>query len=363
MVAVARLWMACDGTGVGRRPRGVELATSVTVAEAVGSWGRTYVPGLAVLVAVALASHLVAGFVPGLNALVLAILTGAVVGNLVDLPATIQSGIDTHGLLLEIGIVLLGASLSLSAIVDAGLTIVLLVLGVVAFGLVFVTLAARGVGVRRQTASLLAAGSSICGVSAVAAAAGVVDADEADIAYAAGTVLLFDAVTLVVFPVAGQFLGLSQRAFGVWAGLSMFSTGPVTAAGFAYGPVAGRWATLTKLVRNTLIGVVAVVYSVIYGDAASDGIELRRMWTEFPKFLVGFLVVAAIANTGVLGQASLDLVGRISDWLFLVAFAGLGFDIRFDRMRSTGLTPVGIVFLALLATSALAYFGVRLVGL
>ncbi len=355
--------MASDGTRVGGRSGSVRLATSVTVTESARSWGWTYVPGLAMLVAVALGSHVVAGFVPGLNALVLAILTGAVVGNLVDIPATIQSGIDMHGLLLETGIVLLGASLSLSAIVNAGPTIVLLVLGIVAFGLVFVTLAARGIGVRRQTASLLAAGSSICGVSAVAAAAGVVDADESDVAYAAGTVLLFDAVTLVVFPIVGHFLGLSQRAFGVWAGLSMFSTGPVTAAGFAYGSVAGRWATLTKLVRNTLIGVVAVVYSVIYGDAADEGIELGQMWTEFPKFLVGFLVVAAVANAGILGPASLDLVGRISDWLFLVAFAGLGFDIRLERMRTTGLTPIGIVLLALLVTSALAYFGIQLVGL
>lgn len=321
---------------------------------------RRLLPGLALLAAIAVGSRLVADAVPGLNALVLAIVVGALLGNAISLPKAVEPGVGVSGLFLETGIVLLGASLSLGAVATAGPRVVLLVVGAVAFGLLAVTLAARAVGIPDPVAALLAAGASVCGVSAVVTAAGVLDVEESDIAYAAATVLLFDAVTLVAFPVVGELLALPARQFGVWAGLTMFSTGPVTAAGFAYAPGAGEWATLTKLVRNTLIGGVAVAYSVAY---ARGGPRLGQLWTEFPKFLLGFLLVAAVANSGLLTEPSLARLDAITDWLFLLAFAGLGFDIRLDRMRETGLAPVGVVCGYLLVVGVLALLAVRALGL
>jgi uncharacterized membrane protein YadS len=254
----------------------------------------------------------------------------------------------------------LGVGLSLSAVVRSGPFVLALLCATVASGLAFVTLLARASGVGGRTGPLLAAGASICGVSAVAAAAGALDADESEVAYAAATVLLFDAVTLAAFPVVGGWLGLGQQAFGLWAGLSMFSTGPVTAAGMAYGATAGRWATLTKLTRNAFIGVVAAVYSVAYADgretaARTNGGRLRGLWDAVPKFLVGFLAVAAVANAGLLSPASKASVARIGDWLFLVAFAGLGFELRLSRMRAAGLAPVAVVGTYLAVVSAAAY--------
>ena len=142
----------------------------------------------------------------------------------------------------------------------------------------------------------------------------------------------------------------------------MFSTGPVAAAGFSYGPVAGEWATLTKLVRNGFIGVVAVGYSLLYAADAEESGERRSvglLWTQFPKFLVGFVVVAAVANLGFVSEAHLDLLSRAVDWLFLLAFAGLGFDIRVADMREAGLRPVAVTLVQLLAVSALALLVVR----
>ncbi|WP_435197250.1 YeiH family protein [Natronomonas sp. EA1] len=321
---------------------------------------RRLLPGLLLLAAIAVVARLVAGAVPALNDLVLAIAIGALLGNAVSLPASVEPGLAKSGLFLETGIVLLGASLSLGAVAAAGPRVALLVVGTVAFGLLAVTLAARAVGIPDPVAALLAAGASVCGVSAVVAAAGVLDVEESDIAYAAATVLLFDAVTLVTFPLIGELLALPARQFGVWAGLTMFSTGPVTAAGFAYAPGAGEWATLTKLVRNTLIGGVAVAYSVAY---ARGGPRLGQLWTEFPKFLLGFLLVATVANSGLLSPASLDRIGTATDWQFLLAFAGLGFDIRLDRMRETGIAPIGVVFGYLVVVGTLTLLAVRALGL
>lgn len=322
---------------------------------------RDLFPGLAVLAVVAVLSKVTGGAVPGLSPLVVAVAAGVALGNTVGTPERFVPGIESHKLILETGIVLLGAGLSLSAVVRAGPLVLALVVAVVTVGLVVVTALSRVAGVPGRTGSLLAAGASICGVSAVVATAGAVDADESEVAYAAATVLLFDALTLVAFPLAGAWLGLGERAFGLWAGLSMFSTGPVTAAGVSYGAVAGRWATLTKLTRNAFIGVVVAVYSVVYADAGGDAGthssrgRLRQLYDSVPRFLVGFLLLVVVANAGVLSSASLAWLGRVGDWLFLLAFAGLGFDLRLARMRAAGVTPIAVVGAYLLAVSAATY--------
>ncbi len=318
---------------------------------------RAALPGLGLLAVVALVADLVAGVVPGASAIVVAVALGAVLGNAVGTPDWAAAGLDRHKLLLETGVVLLGASVSVADLLTSGPTVAGLVVATVACGLVAVELLGRrGFGLGAETASLLAAGASICGVSAVVAVAGSIDADGERITVVAATVLLFDAVTLVVFPALGEALALPARQFGVWAGLSMFSTGPVAAAGFEHSAAAGRWATLTKLARNALIGVVAVGYSLRYarrhaGETERERGAVARVWHRLPKFLLGFAAVAAVANLGLLDAATRSAVAGTADWLFALAFAGLGFDVRLARMREAGLAPVGVVLAYLVAVS------------
>jgi uncharacterized integral membrane protein (TIGR00698 family) len=205
--------------------------------------------------------------------------------------------------------------------------------------------------------SLLAAGSSICGVSAIAAVAPACEARKTQIAHAAATILLFDAVTLVAFPAVGSVLELDPRFYGVWIGLSMFSTGPVAAAGFAHSATAGEWATMTKLARNALIGVVVLGYSLSYTGRSAAATErpVRRIWADFPKFLFGFVTLAVIVNAGLLSDAVVSTLVSASEALFLLAFAGLGFEIRLAEMRETGLIPVGVVGVYLLVVSGVTY--------
>jgi uncharacterized integral membrane protein (TIGR00698 family) len=225
---------------------------------------RTYLPGVLALVVVALVAVVVAQFLPYIKPLLLTIALGALLANIVDLPSSLDPGLSLYKLLLETAIVLLGASVSLGALVTAGPVLVGLVILIVGFGVLLVTALTRVAGLGDRLGSLLAAGASICGVSAIAAVAPTCKADETHIAHAAGTILVFDALTLVAFPAIGRLLAVDGRLFGIWIGLSMFSTEPVAAAGFAHSGVAGRWATLTKLARNTLIGVVALAYSLHY---------------------------------------------------------------------------------------------------
>ena len=324
------------------------------------SAARPYLPGIAFLAVGAILSHLIAGAVDGLQPLVVAVGIGALVGNTAGTPDAAEPGVGVDKLFLETGIVLLGAAVVIEEFLAAGPTVLGLVVVAVGGGLLLAEAIARGLfRLDGTTPSLLAAGASICGVSAVVAIGRVLDARGSAITFAAATVLLFDAVTLVAFPIAGEWLGLTGRQFGVWAGVSMFSTGPVAAAGFAHSPEAGQWATVTKLARNSLLGGVAIAYSLAYTARSATEPGVRRLWAEFPKFLLGFLAVAAVANSGLLSPAALESIGRVSDALFTLAFVGLGLSIRLREMREVGGAAVGAVLVHLLVVSALALAAVR----
>lgn len=322
---------------------------------------RPLLPGLALLLGLGLVARLLGAVFP-LNHLVVAILLGAAVGNTIGIPGLTRAGVGTHKLWLKTGIVVTGASVALDRVVAAGPRVLLLVGGIVAATILLVEALARvAFRIEGETASLLAAGSGICGVSAVVAVAESIDADEAAVAYAATTILLFDALTLIAYPAVATGLGLPDRVFGVWAGLTMFSTGPVAAAGFAVSKTAGEWAVLVKLTRNAAIGVVAVAYAAIYarhrgGGPNADRGTLAQLWAPFPKFVVGFVAVVAVANLGLLDAGNIDSLANAADWLFLVAFAGLGLEIRVSELRETGFRPVLVVLVALLtvATAGLA---------
>lgn len=325
-------------------------------------------PGLALLAAVGLAGRAV-GAVTGINHLIATIGIGAVLGNVVGVPTRYAPGVRTYKLWLETGIVLMGAGVALGQVLAAGPLVFGLVAVVVPGTVVVVEALGRLFGFPRKLGSLLASGASICGVSAVVSVAGSIDADDAHVAYASGTILLFDALTLVAYPAVGEVLGLSDLAFGVWAGTTMFSTGPVAAAGFAYSQAAGEWATLTKLARNALIGVVALGYAVWYvrlgGESESESESgsgltptarswrerAATLWGEFPKFFVGFVVLLVFGNL-VLTAPTRQAVANAADWAFLLAFAGLGVGLRLDALREAGWRPFVAVLVSLLAFSA-----------
>jgi uncharacterized integral membrane protein (TIGR00698 family) len=322
-----------------------------------GVFGRM-LPGLAVLAILAVIARAIGAVTP-INPLVVAIASGALVATVLSVPVWAEPGLDVHKLLLETGIVLLGAQLALEQLAATGLVVIGLATVVVVTGVLFIELLGRRAAIEPKTRALLAAGASVCGVSAVLAVAGSVDCDEADISYVAGTVLLFDAVTLIVFPLISTVLGVPDRSFGVWAGLSVFSTGPAAAVGFAVSETAGQWATVTKLVRNSFIGVLAVAYAVYY---ARDGerADITTVWSRFPKFLVGFLVLAVAVNIGIVDAATQMTLGRAGDWLFTLAFVGLGVELNPRRLRATGLRPVGIILAHLIVVSLAALAAVRI---
>ncbi|MDQ2055974.1 putative sulfate exporter family transporter [Halobellus sp. H-GB7] len=316
------------------------------------------VRGLALLTASALVAKLLTVVVP-LPALLVAVFIGILLTNLVALDQQTQTGLQIYKPCLKAGIVLMGVQFTLSDVVAAGPRIVLLVLLVILLSLgVVELLSARGFGLPSKFTSLLAAGIAICGTSAIAAVAGSIDPKEDHIAYAIATVLIFDTVAILVFPPLGRFLNLAPNVFGVWVGLSMFSTGPVAAAGFAYADSAGQWATLTKLTRNMFIGIVTTAYAFRYIDFGDD-IDIPSLlsdaWKQFPKFVLGFLGMILLTNVVQPPAPLIDVLARASEWLFLLAFAGFGIQIHPHNLRQTGFVPliVGLISLLLISIASL----------
>ncbi|MFC3959444.1 YeiH family protein [Halovivax cerinus] len=343
-------------------------------------------PGLVLLALCALLARAVAPIV-GVNHLLLAIAVGFALANVIDLPDWLEPGLATHEHWLAAGIVLMGASVSLGAVREAGIVVLLLVLCTVGTTVLVVETLSRVVfSLNDRFGSLLSAGSAICGVSAVVAVAGAIRARESHVAYAAATVLAFDAVTIVLYPIVGDLLGLSGQVFGIWAGVSMFSTGPVVAVGFAHSDVAGQWATMTKLARNALIGVAVLAYAWVYardanptrGANSTDGdgngsstagasptaglsSTVRTLWAEFPTFVLGFLALAVLSSLGALSPSHRATFETTSDWVFLLAFVGLGTEIRLAELRRTGVTPAFVVLLSFSVVSTLSLAALLLV--
>ncbi|WP_394739207.1 YeiH family protein [Natronococcus roseus] len=316
---------------------------------------RELLPGLLALCLGAAFARGVEGVV-GFNALLVAIAVGFVVANTVGVPKRLEAGIATHGLWLAAGIVLMGASVTLGTVLETGALVLAIVVCVSAGTILTVELLARNVfGITGRLGSLLAAGSGICGVSAVVAVAGAIRARENQIAYAAATVLLFDAVTIVVYPIIGDLLGLSGTVFGVWAGVSMFSTGPVVAVGFTHSELAGQWATMTKLARNALIGVVVLAYASYYARSGGGSRpSARTLLEEVPTFVLGFFALMVVASAGLLSASQRAAIEEGYGWLFLFAFVGLGTEIRLAELRSTGLLPAIVVLTSLVLVSTLS---------
>jgi len=305
------------------------------------------IPGIMLLFALGMIAVLVGGAIPAIDELLLSVFIGLILGNTCGIPSIAKPGVQLHSLALKTGIVLLGTQIAFSQLLSGGFTIIGLALGTVLFGILFTEFLTRMVfGLKATTGSLLAAGSTICGVSAVVAVAESIDADESEIAYVAGAILLFDVVTLILYPAASSLVDISAKGFGIWAGLSMFSTGPVTVAGFAHSNIAGQWATLTKLVRNSLIGGLSVVYTLHYSRADKPGsiyYQAQNMWSQFPKFLVGFILAGVIANTELIPNQVVASVDTIINWLFIIAFVGLGSGIDLTEIRRVGVQPLFVV--------------------
>ena len=233
-------------------------------------------------------------------------------------------------------------------------------LGLVAIELVLsltvMTLLGRIFRLPPKLTSLLAIGSSICGVTAIMAAQGAINPDDDDTATAIAAILALGALALFTFPAIGHALHMSQQSFGIWTGLAVDNTAEATVTGAIYGDIAGRFAILAKTARSSFIGFVVLGYAIYWaaqGKAARVERKALFLWQNFPKFILGFVALSILASIGFFTAAQLNSLGNLSKWAFLPAFAGVGLRTQLRDLVRQGWRPIlvgilGEIFIALL---------------
>ncbi len=320
-----------------------------------------------------------------ISAAIIAILLGMALRNMLALPDSLRTGCK-HIVkrVIPMAIVLMGAGLNLAAMASIGFAALTVVMFGIAIGVLAGYYIGRIMGLNWRTSLLLGTGTGICGNSAIAAVAPLIDAEEDDFVLSVATVNLFSLLAMLAWPAIGGLLHLGDEAFGVWAGTSIHAVPQVVAAGFAYSPEAGALATLVKLVRVTMLAPLVFILAVMYArDHANDTSTTARLTVRYarlvPWFVWGFLGFAVLNTLGLLPVlefgpsgflASLGVADQLSvsiadtmKWtgkiLITLAMAAIGLEVNLRVLAGVGRRA----FLAgLLATVALGIASLTMIS-
>src|SRR6201993_974234 len=311
------------------------------------------IPGVLLLAAVGYAGKLlkqnVGGYAkahhwtfPNIEYVLWALVLGLVISNTVGITEVFRTGVATYEFWLKAGIVLLGARFLLGDVLKLGGVSLGLVALEITGATAFMLFLGRAFNLRPKLTTLLAVGSAVCGVSAIIATQGAIEADEEDSSFAIAAILALGAIALFTFPLIGHFLHLTDHAYGVWSGLAVDNTAEAAAAGALYSDAAGKLAVLTKTTRNALIGFVVLAYAFYWasrGQAQAVGNKAKFLWQKFPKFVLGFLIISTLATAAFFSKEQIGALANLSRWAFLLTFAGVGLRTNFRALSKQGLKP------------------------
>lgn len=318
----------------------------------------------AALLVVGLVTILVAGIVPGLSALLVAIVIGAIVRNLRIIPVAAAVGISwASKKFLRLGIVLLGFKLSLSSVADIGVQGIATLLITVAVTFIATVAIGRALRVSRVTRMLVATGFSICGASAVAAMSSIVDPEgeaEEDTAQAVALVTIYGTIAMFVLPALIPLLRLSDLQAGIWIGASVHEVAQVVAAGGMVSTATLALATVAKLGRVVLLApLIAIVGVAEHRRSDVPRIEKPPL---LPLFVVGFLAAVVIRTFVPLPDGVLTALEFAANLLLAAAMLGLGFGVDVRRMIATGWRPLVLGGLSTIVATGTALSAILLLG-
>ncbi|PZE85310.1 putative sulfate exporter family transporter [Curtobacterium sp. MCBD17_032] len=347
-------------------------------------------PGLALATGIAVVATVVGRFLPVVGAPVSGVLIGTVIGSIRRPGAVFRPGIATASkTVLQSAVVLLGAQLSLAQVARVGAASLPVMLGTLAVCLLAAWGIGRALGVVGNLRTLIGVGTGICGASAIAAVSPVIGAVSIEVAYAVSTIFLFNVAAVVVFPVVGHALGMSQHAFGLFAGTAVNDTSSVVAAATTYGAGAAESAVVVKLVRTLMIIPVVLALAWLVGrrsstgTAPADGVALdggalperalpesalpesalaesaqvesaqarpttrtsprwspRRVLRLVPWFLIGFVLAAAVNSTGLVPGPAHPAIAAVAAFLITVALSAIGLSTDLAGFRRAGVRPL-----------------------
>jgi uncharacterized integral membrane protein (TIGR00698 family) len=304
-------------------------------------------PGSLLAVAIAALAWLLGRWAPLIGGPVIGILLGIVVGNTLPLGARYTPGIAFTGKkVLQWSIIALGFGLSLDQVAKTGMESLSVTLVTKTVAFLSAWALGRWLGVHDKLMLLIGVGTAICGGSAIAAVTPIIRPDDHDTAFAISTIFLFNVVAVLLFPLLGHVMHLSDLGFGLWAGTAINDTSSVVAAGYSYSHAAGDYATIVKLTRATLIIPVCLVLAFVvaarekrkHAEAGSTG--KFSLASIFPWFILWFLVASAARTAGLIPVAIQPALHLLAEFLIIVALTAIGLSANMRKMISSGPRPI-----------------------
>ena len=351
---------------------------------ALSTW-RGYAPGLIAVTLLAWASielHTLPQLA-AVSALMIAIVLGMLLRNTVGLPSDCAPGIRfSLRRILRFAIVLLGFQLSARQIAEVGGMGLFVVAVTLAAAFCFTTWLGRRLGVDRKLSELIAAGTSICGASAIVATNAVTEGSDEDVAYAIAVVTLFGCASMLLYPLGDALMHMPAHAYGLWAGASIHETAQVLAASFQGGAVSGRIGAVTKLSRVMLLApvVLGLGWAARRRDDAASGkpddaaclsrddagsgklngaVSAKRRAIPVPLFLLGFIAAIGINSTAILPASATQFIVKADQFLLALSLGAMGLETSFRKVREAGLRPMLLGSGAWLFISAFSFALIR----
>ncbi|WP_158045389.1 YeiH family protein [Skermanella pratensis] len=301
-------------------------------------------PGLLLVTAVALAAFALAQ-IPGLSGfspLILAIVIGIAFRALAGVPTRARPGVAlSMRVVLRSAIVLLGLQLTAGQVAEVGTAGLSVIVATVVCTFAFTIRLGRIMGVERGLTELIAAGTSICGASAIVAANTATRARDEDVAYAVACVTVFGSVAMVVYPLLSGPAGLGPYAYGIWAGASIHEVAQVVAAAFQGGSEAGEFGSVAKLSRVMMLAPVVVALSLMASSRTRrDGAPCGRGRAPVPWFVLGFIAMVGINSVFAIPAEATAVIATATTFMLALALAGMGLETDLAKLRDRGVRPL-----------------------
>ncbi len=324
-----------------------------------------YIPGLSACFFLALISLGLNHLWAPAGAAVIAMFLGMVFRYFRKVPESWGPGMAfTSRKLLKTAIIFLGGSINLAGLLAAGRPSLFIMIFTLTAGFLSAWVFGKYLlGIHFTQRNLIAVGTGICGGSAIAALSPVLEADEQDIAFAISATFLFDVLAVLVFPLAGRFLGLSDSGYGLWAGTSVNDTSSVVAAGYAFSEKAGDFAAVVKMARTTMLLPLGLVLNGVMfirkrkqGRESTGQIRISRL---IPWFVLIFAAVALLNTFMGFPPEMSHLLKRISAFIIAMALGAIGLNTDLRTLLKSGSRPLllgGIVSLVVVFVSLAVQF-------
>ncbi|QUS38222.1 YeiH family putative sulfate export transporter [Tardiphaga alba] len=323
-------------------------------------------PGLALTAAIAgvafgLREIPYAGIV---SPMILAIGMGITLQNTLGTPAIAKPGVTfTMRRVLRFAIILLGLQLTAAQLLAVGGSGLAIIAATLVATFAFTTWLGRVMGVERGLTQLIAAGTSICGASAVIATNTVTRAGDEDVAYAVACVTLFGSVAMFAYPLLAAPLLLDSHHFGLWAGASIHEIAQVVAATFQQSRDAGEFGTIAKLSRVMMLAPMVIALGVLATRRArAQGAEAGAAKPPLPWFAFGFVAMVIVNSLVSIPHEAMQVIVPLTTFLLTMALAAMGLETDIRKLRAKGLRPLLLGAASFLFIACFSLALVKLIG-